>query len=140
MSKEELDKYELYSFSTYLYLYGFFYLFIFEQTFIRGLLINLFVNILMHYFFNQNIISFISHKYWKRNLNDISMPQLLTCLTNITLYTSFSNSRYAVVILPSNILMEYFIRKIYKKEIIYSKNLRLIIYITFFLFYQLPSY
>jgi hypothetical protein len=89
-NKEVIDKYELYSFSIYLYLYGFFYLFIFEQTLIKGLLINILSNFFTYYLINYNIISLIKHKYWRENLTDIAMPQLITCTTNIISYSTLN--------------------------------------------------
>lgn len=126
---KDIDKYELYSFSIYLYFYGFFYLFIFEQTLIKALLINILGNLFFYYIFNYNIISFIGHKYWKHNLVSIAIPQLITCSTNIVLYKTFN---YYIDI-PIYILLYFFMNKMYKEEISYSKNLRFIINFIFFI-------
>lgn len=128
-NKEIIDKYELYSFSIYLYLYGFFYLFIFEQTLIKGLIINILSNFFTYYLINYNIISLIKHKYWRENLTDISMPQLITCTTNIITYSTLN----IYFIIPIDIIVYLLIRKVYKNEISYSKNLRFIICILFFI-------
>lgn len=132
-----IDKYELYSFSIYLYFYGFFYLFIFEQTLIRGLLINILGNLFFYYIFNNNIISFVSHKYWKHNLTNIAVPQLITCSTNILLYSTFSaNVSNYFIDIPIDILVYMLLNKLYKSEIDSSKNLRFIINILFFIYYH----
>lgn len=128
-NKEVIDKYELYSFSIYLYLYGFFYLFIFEQTLIKGLLINILSNFFTYYLINYNIISLIKHKYWRENLTDIAMPQLITCTTNIISYSTLN----IYFIIPIDIIVYLLIRKVYKNEISYSKNLRFIACILFFI-------
>lgn len=128
-NKEIIDKYELYSFSIYLYLYGFFYLFIFEQTLIKGLIINILSNFFTYYLINYNIISLIKHKYWRENLTDIAMPQLITCTTNIITYSTLN----IYFIIPIDIIVYLLIRKVYKNEISYSKNLRFIICILFFI-------
>lgn len=133
------DKYELYSFSIYLYLYGFFYLFIFEQTLIKGLLINILTNIFSFYIFKYNFISFLRHKYWRENLTDIAMPQLINCATNITIYSTLNISyNYNILILSfTDILTYLLIKNMYKNEINYSKNLRFIINILFFILFLL---
>ena len=128
-NKDVIDKYELYSFSIYLYCYGFFYLFIFEQTLIKGLIINILSNFLTYYLMNYNIISLIKHKYWRENLTDIAMPQLITCTTNIISYSILN----IYFIIPIDITIYLLIRKVYKNEISYSKNLRFIICIIFFI-------
>jgi hypothetical protein len=128
------DKYELYSFSIYLYLYGFFYLFIFEQTFVKGLLINILVNIFSFFMFKYNFITFLKHKYWRENLTDIAMPQLINCATNITVYSTLHIRYYNILVLSLCDVLTYFlIKNMYKNEISYSKNLRFIINIIFLL-------
>lgn len=133
--KEFIDKFELYSFSIYLYMYGFFYLFVFEQTFFKGLLINILFNVFSYNLINYNIIYFLQHKYWKKNLTNIAMPQLLTCATNITLYSTIEKNNMYIII-PIEILFYYLLKNIYKDEISYSKNLRFIISIIFFINYH----
>jgi hypothetical protein len=129
-----LDKYEMYSFTTYLYFYGFFYLYIFEEKFLISILLILFSNIIFYYLFNYNFISLMCHSYWKNNLNTIAMPQLLSCASNIIIYNNQFINKYRIFInLPINILLFNFINKIYKNEINESKNLRFIIVILFFL-------
>lgn len=131
------DKYELYSFSIYLYLYGFFYLFIFEQTLIKGLLINILTNIFSFYMFKHNFIMFLRHKYWRENITDIAMPQLINCATNITIYSTLKMSFYYNIAILSftDILTYLLIKSMYKNEINYSKNLRFIINIIFFILF-----
>ena len=133
-NKYVLDKYEMYSFTLYLYFYGFFYLYIFEQKFLIAILSAIFGNIIFYYLFKYNFISLMCHKYWKSNLNNIAMPQLLTCLSNITIYsnTFINNTKYVyIIITPINILLFYFINNMYKNEIIESKNLRFIVTVLF---------
>ena len=124
--KKYIDIYEFYSFSIYLYSYGFFYLFIFEQTLIRAFFISILSNIISTYFFNHNILKLLTHKYWRHNRDDIVMPQLISCLSTVSTY----NYNYYITI-PSNLLMYFLIKKLYKKEISYSKNLRIILLILF---------
>ena len=124
--KKYIDIYEFYSFSIYLYSYGFFYLFIFEQTLIRAFFISILSNIISTYFFNHNIFKLLTHKYWRHNRDDIVMPQLISCLSTVSTY----NYNYYITIV-SNLLMYFLIKKLYKKEISYSKNLRLILLILF---------
>jgi hypothetical protein len=136
------DKFELYSFSIYLYFYAFFYMFIYNNTFFNGLLINLMGNYLFNYLFNYNILSFIGHNYWKYNLNTIAMPQLITCSTNIIIlnhFYYFNNYNDFILILPFNYLLNYSIKKMYKNEINYSKNLRFVL-IFLFLSYRILYY
>lgn len=127
-----IDKYELYSFSLYLYFYGFFYSYILDESIIKGLTINILGNSFLYYLFNNNILTFIKHKYWKENLTDIVIPQLASCITNITLIKTFKNP---IIILPINTLTYFFILNIYKNEINYSKNLRFILNILFFIYH-----
>ena len=77
-----INKYELYSYIIYLYFYTFLYEYIFQQTIFKGLVINIFGNILFYKICNYNIFSLLVHKYWKENLNTIAMPQLLSCISN----------------------------------------------------------
>jgi hypothetical protein len=128
MSYKSIDKYELYSFTTYLYFYGIFYLYIFEQKLLIAILSTILSNILLLYIFQYNFISFLCHKYWKENLNNIAMPQLLTCLSNIIIYNYKLN--YILIILI-NIFLYYIIKNVYKKEVSESINLRFIIIILF---------
>ena len=133
MTKETVDKIELYSFTIYLYFYGYFYFYIFQQTLINFLLYNIFANIILYYIINHNIIKFITHNYWRNNLNKISMPQLLTCISNIYLRNNFKliiNNNFTILFL--NIFIDYIIKKIYKNEKRESTNLRFIITIFFF--------
>jgi len=128
-----LDKYEMYSFTTYLYFYGFFYIYIFEQKFLIAILSIIFSNIIFYYIFNYNFISLICHSYWKNNLNTIAMPQLLSCVSNIMISNNIFISRHTYVItIPINILLFNFIGTLYKNEIIESRNLRFIITILYF--------
>jgi len=133
MRKETIDKFELYSFAIYLYFYAYSYLYLFEQTLLNFILYSIFQNIILNYLINHNIIKFITHTYWRDNLNEISVPQLLTCISNIYLRNNFKliiNNKY--IILPINIFIDYVINKIYKNEIKESRNLRFIITIFFF--------
>lgn len=128
------DKYELYSYSIYLYLYALFYMFVFEQTFFNGLLINIFGNGLLYYFFNHNVFSLITHSYMKNHLLTIAMPQLLTCSTNILVTTKlhfFNNKNDLFIILPLNYLSYHFIKNMYKNEFSQSLNLRFILIMIF---------
>ena len=137
MSNILTDKYELYSYATYLYFYAFFYMYLFEYNFLKGLLINIVGNTLFYYVFGYNIISFMCHKYWKHNLNTISMPQLLSCVSNIAVYNYiniFDNKYDILIIFPTNICLNIMIKNIYKDELIYSTNLRFIVLILFLFF------
>lgn len=134
--KEFIDKFELYSYTTYLYIYGFFYLFVFEQTFFKGLLINILFNLFSHNLINYNIIYFLQHKYWKKNLTNIAMPQLITCATNIILCSTI-NRNISYIVIPINIIQYYLLKNTYKDEIVYSKNLRFIINFIFFIYYHI---
>lgn len=128
------DKYELYSYTTYLYFYAFFYLHLFEYTFLQSLFINIFGNIIFHYFFGYSILTFMCHKYWKYYLNTISMPQLLTCGSNIIInnyLTIFHNKYDFFIIIPLTFISNFAIQKMYKYEINHSKNLRFIIIFIF---------
>ena len=116
------DKYEFYSFTIYLYGYGLFYLFIFEQELLKAIFFNFFINYILHYFINHNILKFIGHKYWRTNLKDVAIPQLISCSSQLVTY-NYSNR----IMIPVNIMIFYLIDKIYKKEISYSRNLRIII-------------
>ena len=127
-----LDKYEMYSFTTYLYFYGFFYLYIFEQKILVIFLSMIFSNVIFYYLFNYNFISLMCHSYWKNNLNTIAMPQLLSCGSNIVIYNLLINRYTYVVSIPVNILLFKFIGSLYKNEIMESRNLRFIITLLFF--------
>ena len=132
-NKYILDKYEMYSFTIYMYLYGFFYLYILEQRFLIAILTTILSNILFYRIFNFNFISLICHSYWKRNLNTIAMPQLLSCASNIIIYNNRFNNEYInIMIVPSHILFYYLVNSIYSNEITESKILRFIAAILFF--------
>jgi hypothetical protein len=122
----DFDKYEFYSYTIYLYGYAFFYLFIFEQKLIQALFLNILFNFLLKKTINHNIFDLILHKYWKKNLNDIAMPQLISCVSGLVTYNY--NNYFSI---PLNLIIFYFIKKIYKKEIRYSRNLRIIILFLF---------
>jgi hypothetical protein len=124
IQNQNIDKYEFYSFSIYMYGYGFFYLYLFEFTFLKIVFYNLLINVFLNYSINHNILKFITHKYWKNNLANIAIPQLISCSTTLITY---NHNKYLII--PLNILIYYFINKTYKKEINYSKNLRLILLI-----------
>lgn len=128
--KENIDTFELYTFSVYLYAYGFFYKYISHESFLNMFLLNFLGNMITYYFVNYNFLSLIGHNYWRNNINDIAMPQLITCGTNILINTKYT----FYVIIPINILSMYSITKIYKKEFNVSKNLRIIITILFFIY------
>ena len=132
------DKFEMYSFTSYLYFFSFFYMFIYEQTFFNGLIINIFSNFLFYYFFNFNVLSYVCHPYWKYNLNTIAMPQLITCGTNMIIFNNlnyFNNYNDFILIIPFNFSVNYFIKNLYKNEVSHSKNLRFIL-ISLFLLYR----
>ena len=133
MRKETIDKFELYSFTIYLYFYGYLYSYLLQQTLLNFILYNTFGNITLYYLINHNIIKFMTHTYWRNNLNEISVPQLLTCVSNIYMRDNFQlilNNNY--IILSINIFIDYIINKIYKNEKKESRNLRFIITIFFF--------
>ena len=93
-------------------------------------------NSFTYYFFNHNIFTFIGHNYWQKNLNNIALPQLMNCVSNVALSTNlkfFNNNYDYLIIIPSNIFILYFIKKVYKKEDSKSKNLRYIISIFLFI-------
>lgn len=120
------DKYEFYSYIVYLYGYSLFYLFIFEQNLVRAIYISLLANVMLKYTINHNTLYFISHKYWRNNLSDIAMPQLVSCVSSIITY-DYNN----YVSFPINFIIYYFIEKIYKKESRYSRNMRIILLFLF---------
>ena len=127
-----LDKYEMYSFTTYLYFYGFFYLYIFEQPLLYAILSTIFSNIIFYQVFNFNSLSVMCHNYWKYNLNTVAVPQLLSCISNIIIYKKTFSTKSIIIISPSlHILFHYIINVIYKKELLESKNLRFIITMLF---------
>jgi hypothetical protein len=128
MENNDFDKYEFYSFSIYLYGYGLFYLFIFEQKLLKAIFFNFFINFILNYTIRHNILKFISHKYWKINLNSIAMPQLISCTTQLLTH-NYNN----YITIPVNLIVFTLINKTYKKEISYSKNLRIIIFGLFIL-------
>jgi hypothetical protein len=76
-------KLELYSFLIYLYFYNYIYSYILTETIFKIILINIFGNLIMYYIFNNSIITLITHSYWRYNLNEIAIPQLINCLVNI---------------------------------------------------------
>ena len=125
----DIDIFELYSFSIYLYSYGYFYNFILDQSFTKGIIINIFFNFLTYYFFKYNIFTFISHSYWIKNKNTIAVPQLLSCLSNIFCNKLFDNS---LIDLPINFILQYSISNVYKNENKYSNNLRFL-FLSFYL-------
>jgi flagellar biosynthesis GTPase FlhF len=123
-----IDKYEFYSYVFYMYGYGLFYLFIFEQPFLRGLFLNFIINIATNYFIDHNILKLITHKYWRNNLNDIAMPQLISCSSQLLTYT-YNN----YITIPVNLFIFYLIDKIYKREIVYSRNIRVVLLFIYLL-------
>jgi hypothetical protein len=132
-NKYILDYFEMYSFTTYLYFYGFFYSYIFEQKKIIIFLSIIFSNIVFYYIFNYNFISLICHLYWKNNLNTIAIPQLLSCVSNIMISkNTFINRQTYFINTLINILLFHFIGILYKNELIESRNLRFIISILYF--------
>ncbi len=136
-NKQFTDKYELYSYTTYLYFYAFFYIYLFEYNLLQGLLINIVGNAFFHYIFGYNVITFMGHKYWHHNLNTISMPQLLSCASNIVIYNYvniFDNKYDIIIMLLLNIFSNGMIKSMYKNEISYSKNLRFIVGMIFLFF------
>ena len=136
-NKQLTDKYELYSYSTYLYFYAFFYIYLFEYNFLQGLLINIVGNTFFYYMFGYNILTFMRHKYWKYNLNTISVPQLLSCASNIVVhnYVNIFDNKYDIlIIVPLSIFSNIMIKNMYKDEISYSRNLRFIIAMIFLFF------
>ena len=136
-NKQLTDKYELYSYSTYLYFYAFFYIYLFDYNFLQGLLINIVGNTFFYYMFGYNILTFMRHKYWKYNLNTISVPQLLSCASNIVVhnYINIFNNKYDIlIIVPLSIFSNIMIKSMYKDEVSYSRNLRFIISMIFLFF------
>ena len=128
-----IDKFELYTFCFELYTLLFFYLFISDLSFIKLFIINILGNFGFHYIFNFNIIKFLRHHYWTSHLNDIALPQLISCASNILINNYCTDYQY--IIIPSNIALNYFIITIYKDEISESRNLRILITIPGLLYY-----
>ena len=129
------DILELYSFAIYLHFYSFFYLFIFKQSFLEMIFINILSNLGFYYLFNYNIINFIKHDYWKKRMLDIALPQTISTMSNIMIYTRLEiigNNYDYTFILPSNLLIYYIIKKFFKNEINESKNLRYMQTLLFF--------
>jgi hypothetical protein len=129
MKKEkEIDKLELYSFGIYLYMYSYFVLATLNNNWINFIIYNIVCNGLLNYMINHNIVKLITHKYFNERLNDVSMPQLLTCMSNIYINSKmsiFGNNTY--IKLPVNILLNSMITKLYKNEIKESFHLRFIL-------------
>lgn len=134
--ENNIDIFELYSFTSYLYLYGIFFLFVFEQPFLKFILINIFCNVFSYYTLNFNFLTFLKHNYWRKNLKEIAMPQLISCGTNLTIYSSFKNDNVYISILMNG-LLHYLLKQMYKDELRYSKNLRLLIGFIFFIYCHL---
>ena len=134
--ENNIDIFELYSFTSYLYLYGIFFLFVFEQPFLKCILINIFCNVFSYYTLNFNILTFLKHNYWRKNLKEVAMPQLISCGTNLTIYSSFKNDNIYISILMNG-LLHYLLKQMYKDELRYSKNLRLLIGFIFFIYCHL---
>jgi hypothetical protein len=128
------DIYELYSFIIYLYGYGYFYSYIFNQSLVKGLFINISANLFSNYLLNTNILKFITHSYWRNNINSIVMPQLISSFINIiTSYHMISNN--IIIVMPINIVLNHLISKMYTNEINYSKNIRYLLLLVFLLLY-----
>ncbi len=125
-----IDIYEFYSYILYMYGYGIFYIIIFEQPLFKAILISIFFNFILNYTINHNTIKFIMHKYWKKNLNNIVIPQLLTFTSNTLIYNNYSK----YITIPANIIIYNMISKYYINEISYSKNLRFILLFIFILY------
>ena len=134
----DTDLIELYSFSTYLYLYVICYTYLLKQSFIEFIFINIIANSGLYYLCNYTVFNFINHNYWKNRSRDIAMPQLVSCISNVIINNKLrimNNIYDYALVIPANILIFYFIKNMYKKEISESKNLRLIMTILFFLSY-----
>lgn len=73
------------------------------------------------------------HKYFKKNIKDIVIPQVLTCISNI-----YINRWSMVSAIPLHILINYFIIQMYNEDKL-SRNMRLSISIIYifakFIFY-----
>lgn len=128
-----IDKFELYTFCFEMYSLLFFYLLISDLSFIKLFVVNIFGNMGFHYIFNFNIIKFLRHNYWISHLNDIALPQLMSCTSNILIHYYYNDYRY--IIIPTNLLLNYFIITIYKDEVSESRNLRILITIPGLLYY-----
>lgn len=124
----QTDPYELYSFAIYLYLFTSFNLYLLKQPFIQFLFYFTTSNIFLNYAFNYNIITFFRHNYWRYNLNNIAIPQLISCVSNIY----FINNYNYYIIIPLNFVLFLTLTKMYKNEIKSSRNLRFILMIVFF--------
>ena len=133
-----IDKLELYSFVIYLYIYIQFYIYAFKHNFLNFIVINILGNGLLYITINHNMIKMITHKYWRKSLNNIAMPQLLTSLCNTHLLEiDLLGLNNKIFIIPKYFITYYLISNMYKKEIKESYHLRIfinIIYVFIYLF------
>lgn len=135
MNKKNIDKLELYSFGIYLYMYSYFILYTLNNNWMNIIIYNIVGNGLFNYMINHNIIKLITHRYFNERLNDVSMPQLLTCISNIYMNSNssiFGNHIY--IKLPINIILNSMITKLYKNEIKESFHLRFIFSLFCFIY------
>ena len=123
-----INKYELYSFTVYLYLNVFFYSYFLKYNLYNFFILSFGANLITNYLLKFNIFTLIRHKYLKENFNTIVLPQFLTCLINININTC---SNYYIII-PINLINFYYLKNIFKEEYRYSFNLRYLITLSFF--------
>lgn len=116
---DKIDKFELYSFCFYLYFFVYMYDNLIEQQLIKFIIFNSIGNYITTYCLNFNIFTLIMHKYLKKNIKDIVIPQAITCLSNI--YINRLSNTYAI---PLHILLNYIIINMYNENRT-SRNMRL---------------
>ena len=68
------------------------------------------------------------NQFLRNNLNDIAMPQLISCSSQLLTYT-YNN----YITIPVNLFIFYLIDKIYKREIVYSRNIRVVLLFIYLL-------
>jgi len=128
--KHITDSYELYSFVTYLYFFAYFHQCLLQLSFLKLIMTDLIGNIFFYYIFNYNFYSFLKHNYWKHQLDNISMPQLISCASNMLVNKNANSYLY---IIPINYFTYRIISYMYKKEDYRSKNIRFAIAMLFFI-------
>ncbi len=124
---DKIDKFELYSFCFYLYFFVYMNDYLIEQKLLRFIVFNFVGNYIITYFLNFNIFTLIMHKYFRKNIKDIFIPQAITCISNI-----YINRLSLHLAIPLYILINYFIIKMYNENKM-SRNMRLLISIIYIL-------
>jgi hypothetical protein len=127
-NEKRIDKLELNTFIIYLYFYVNLYSFIVRYSYFRIFFITISSNIFSYYYFNYNTLTFVCHLYWRNNIKEIAMPQLISCLSNIIIYRNeksvYSYFLYFITFLTINFM--------YINEIKESRNSRFFLMLFYF--------